>query len=243
MVKVPWWVPWYLLYHKPRKKQATSISQWRISNDSVSSSKDWLIQLCVPEKKWSILVANTNTPTHLKLYKGYRMSPILLAGSTPFSASPEATTVPSLSSKLLRHSKRRHKRKRVCMFSNGFTYNVATHTSQRKLWVALEIFCLDNLMSSDFPGIKQNPLKSIPNLKINGKSEEDSAVFEKQENAPLTCRPLGFASGNLSEGILQDAAKPHRARATTAPKLTPGAVRNTDSQVSPPRIQSRTGSF
>lgn len=56
-------------------------------------------------------------------------------------------------------------------------------------------------------------------------------------------KPLGFANGNLTAGVSQDAAKPQRALSqATAENLARGAVRNTGCQAGP-GFRAELGSF
>lgn len=55
-------------------------------------------------------------------------------------------------------------------------------------------------------------MQSIHNLEINGKFKENSSVFENYKNTLLAGSPLGFVSGNLSEGEIQAAAETPQGR-------------------------------
>lgn len=93
------------------------------------------------------------------------------------------------------------------------------------------------------PGFTQTSLQSIHNLKINGKFEENGSFLKKYKNALLADSPLGFVKGNLTEGELQDAPKPHSAGASHGRKAHRGDVRNTDSQSPPHGFRAEHGSF
>lgn len=105
-------------------KQPNTGQGW-ISTDKVSRSKDGLIQLGALELKSA---ASSGRQTHRHMAPagpGCQMSPILHAGCPSPSASPEAvTTVPSVPSVLLQHSKRRpwHYVFTWHLFSNGITF-------------------------------------------------------------------------------------------------------------------------
>lgn len=108
----------------------------------------------------------------------------------------------------------------MCIFKCRYKYVYLDTLPKGNFKNCLKQFFLSlgNLTSSDFTQYYTNIPKLIYNLKIKGTFEENDQLLRNVNNSVKTffsqALPRGLPTNrNLTEGVITDAAKPHRARA------------------------------